>query len=107
MGLYALYAVQILQLYSMKIHFMLLGEKEQLFLQQILPYAHYFAVVHDSWVGTLTNMGINDWIVNIPTMPIAAIYAVNKVNYNMYLNTIAIITKKLGSPNPLPCCIKE
>ena len=40
-------------------------------------------------------------------MPIAAIYAVNKVNYNMYLNTIAIITKKLGSPNPLPCCIKE
>ena len=77
------------------------------YIEDNLPYAHYFAVVHDSWVGTLTNMGINDWIVNIPTMPIAAIYAVNKVNYNMYLNTIAIITKKLGSPNPLPCCIKE
>ena len=77
------------------------------YIEDHLPYAHYFAVVHDSWVGTLTNMGINDWIVNIPTMPIAAIYAVNKVNYNMYLNTIAIITKKLGSPNPLPCCIKE
>ena len=52
-------------------------------------------------------MGINDWIVNIPTMPIAAIYAVNKVNYNMYLNTITIITKKLESPNPLPYFIKE
>ena len=77
------------------------------YIEDNLPYAHYFAVVHDSWVGTLTNMGINDWIVNIPTMPIAAIYAVNKVNYNMYLNTIAIITKKLESPNPLPCCIKE
>ena len=45
------------------------------YLEDRFPNAHYFAIVHDSWVDRFSSFNLWDWATNIPSMPFAFAYA--------------------------------
>lgn len=45
------------------------------YLEDRFPNAHYFAIVHDSWVDRFSSYNLWDWATNIPSMPFAFAYA--------------------------------
>jgi hypothetical protein len=45
-------------------------------IDENIPAGHTAGVFHDDMVGFLTAQGIPDWVVNIPTMPVAYVFSV-------------------------------
>ena len=77
------------------------------FIEDYLPNMHYFAVVHDAIVEELAPKGgLADYIVNIPTMPLAYVYAFaeNSLSaFNDFINWTAGILG-FGPTKLSPCC---
>lgn len=65
-------------------------------IEDYFPNAHYFAVVHDSWVDALGKLAVWDAAINIPTMPFAFLYAFGINEYNSYLNLLDLAQRILG-----------
>ena len=83
------------------------------FMEDNFPEAHYFAAVHDSWVGKLVDgWGLPDILVNIPSMPIAYIFGFLASSYDKLADFINYLQDQLKMPNVEPiwleyCSCKE
>ena len=72
-------------------------------IEDYFPAAHYFAVVHDSWVDSLSEAGYPDAVINVPTMPVAYIYAFLEASYQNFLDFIEYAKRIIGKdPTPVP-----
>ena len=65
-------------------------------IEDYVPNAHYFAVVHDSWIDSLNFDGAVDIVTNIPSMPFAYLFAFAKNMYNSFLDFLDYGQEKLG-----------
>lgn len=73
------------------------------FMENNFPEAHYFAAVHDSWVDKLVSgWGLPDILVNIPTMPVAYIFAFLSTSYDSFADFINYLQNQLKMPNVQP-----
>jgi RHS repeat-associated protein len=78
------------------------------FIEDYFPYAHYFAVVHDDWVDSLTSWGVPDWLANIPTMPAAYVYAFSETSYSQFQDLLNYAGSILGlTPTAIPHSVTE
>lgn len=80
------------------------------FIEDYIPNMHYFAVVHDAIVEKLApQKGLADYITNIPSMPLAYVYAFAENSLSAFNDFINWTTEILGfGPTPLsPCCPKQ
>lgn len=73
------------------------------FMEDNFPNAHYFAAIHDSWVDRLVNgWGLPDFLVNIPSMPIAYIFGFLETSYDSFADFINYLQGLLRLPNVDP-----
>ena len=76
------------------------------FMEDNFPNAHYFAAVHDALVGSLTSWGAPDWLVNIPTMPAAYVFAFAANNYQRFNDFLGYLLDLLKGPDIPPVIIE-
>lgn len=73
------------------------------YMEDNFPYAHYFAAVHDTWVNKLVGgWGWPDFLVNIPTMPSAYVFAFLATSYDSFADLINYLQNQLRMPNVQP-----
>lgn len=65
-------------------------------IENYFPNAHYFAVVHDSWIDTINQQGIWDYVINVPSMPAAYLYAFGVNAYNSFIKLLNLAKNELG-----------
>ena len=65
-------------------------------IEDYFPNAHYFAVVHDSWIEALNPQGIWDYVTNIPSMPLAYLFAFGSNAYDSMLDFLNLAQNGLG-----------
>ena len=78
------------------------------FMEDNFPNAHYFAAIHDSWVDRLVNgWGLPDFLVNIPSMPIAYIFGFLETSYDSFADFINYLQGLLRLPNVDPIWLEH
>ncbi|MDD2478853.1 MAG: hypothetical protein PHS31_03080 [Victivallaceae bacterium] len=78
------------------------------FIENYMSGAHYFAIVHDSYVDQMTANGYPDLLVNIPSMPSAYVFGFTMGAINDFISLIDLGTSIFNiTPIRPPCCIRE
>ena len=73
------------------------------FMEDNFPGAHYFAAVHDSWVDKLVGgWGLPDFLVNIPSMPVAYVFGFLETGYDSFADFLNYLQDLLKMPNVDP-----
>ena len=65
-------------------------------IEDYFPSAHYFAVVHDSWIDALNPQGIWDYVINVPSMPVAYLFSFGANAYDSFLDLLKLAQDGLG-----------